>query len=369
MYTSSDSDQRLTLPSSRTILKGLKWFIIFTVIGTGTILWWKRPTSASILQGNLDWVFAGLIIPLVAVDYLLGGLRFRLFFDGKILPFISIWDCMRSNWANLFMSVVTPFNTGGGPAQLYILWRKGAKIADSLLVSMINFIATLCFLLMASMAALLLLPDDLFGVKLERLIQISFVLIFGLSFIMIMVMVFPGICTTLIEHLFRLVPIRSKTAESFKTKVLDILKGEALRFGTNFALIRRDKKGILILNLIITIWLYFNKFLIGYLIARALMQLVPFGIFIGLEILNYFVVLLAPTPGASGIAELSSVWVMERVISGEVLFLFATLWRFFTVFIAACIGGAVLFFEVPGNLKSILPAGEKRKDQKNPGIA
>ena len=97
----------LALPTLKAVIRGMQLFILFTAVAIGFTLWWKTPHIASVLRGDLDWRFAAFVIPLVVADYLLGALRFRLFFDGKVLPRISLWDCMRSNWANFFMADYT----------------------------------------------------------------------------------------------------------------------------------------------------------------------------------------------------------------------------------------------------------------------
>jgi uncharacterized protein (TIRG00374 family) len=94
-----------------------------------------------------------------------------------------------------------------------------------------------------------------------------------------------------------------------------------------------------------TLTLFFNKYLIGYVIVLALQQNVDFAIFIGLQIIHFFLIYFAPTPGASGIAEVSSVWLMERVMSAEILIIYAVAWRFFTTHLGALIGSFVILLE------------------------
>ena len=155
------------LPACKTITRGLKAFIIFSVMGILLGLWWKRPDNIAGMIAHLDWKFVALVIPLVGLDYLLGGLRYRIFFDGKMLPIISMWNCMRSNWANIFMGAATPFQTGGGAAQIYLLWRYGARISDGMLISLLNWAATLFFFMISTVFAVILLPADLFGNKVK----------------------------------------------------------------------------------------------------------------------------------------------------------------------------------------------------------
>ncbi len=354
------SSEKVYLPSSKAIQKGVQWFLFFTVTGVIVALWWKSSANLGIIIRNLDKSYLLLLIPLLAIDYLLGGLRMRLFFDGKVLPKISLWDNMRGNWANIFMGAVTPFQTGGGPAQLYILWRCGAKISESTLITIINFAATLIFFQVASIVALLILPADIFGHNLIYAIKIAFAMVGTLTGGLLLIMLFPQVGMAVIEGLVWLIPSRFTKAHALGQRMLNVLKTGSEHFGAAFRQILRHKKKALLATVIATLALFFNKYLMGYVIALALQQDAPFQTFIGLQILHFFLIYFAPTPGASGIAEVSSVWLMEKVMSSEVLIIYAVAWRFFSTHLGAIIGGVVLLFETRALAKPTLaPAAQE----------
>jgi hypothetical protein len=334
------------LPSTKVVVRGIQGFILFSLVGTILGMWWKRPAGLESLASQSDWRFALLLLPLIALDYLLGGLRYRLFFDGKVLPFVSLWDCMRSNWANIFMGAATPFQTGGGPAQLYMLWRSGATVADGVLVSLINFAATLIFFLIASFATVLLLPADLFGENFGPILKTGFLAIGGMTGLVLLVLLFPKLGWRMIEKFLGLLPIRAAKFLALRERLLSKLAAETQRFGEGFKKILQQKKIALAVTVVATLALFFNKYLMGYVIARALGQQVPFGVFIGLQIIQLFLIYYAPTPGASGVAELSSVWLMGKLMPESLLLIYAVLWRFATTIFGAVIGGLVLVLDV-----------------------
>ncbi len=339
----------------------MQWFIIFTVVGVGIALWWKTPDHSRVLEYNLNWAFVGLVIPLVVVDYILGGIRFRLFFDGTILPCVSLWNCMRSNWANCFMGAVTPFRTGGGPAQLYILWRCGVKISQSMLVSVITFIATLFFFLIASITVLYVFPEGLFGSQMEKLIRGGFIVFGVLSAALFSILLFPSIAENSVKFVFRLIPFSFGGLERLKDLSLGLLQKGTHRFTEDFARLRKEKKAVIAATFIITPVLFCNKFLIGYVIARVFLPDVPLGSIIGLQIIIYFLNYFAPTPGASGIEEVSSVWLLGHIIPQDILILFAILLRFSTTILAAFLGGIVIFLDLRKNIikrPSLIKSGD-----------
>jgi hypothetical protein len=340
------SAESTLLPSTKAVVRGIQGFVLFSLVGTFLGMWWKKPAGLESLVSQIDWQFALLLLPLIALDFFLGGLRYRLFFDGKVLPLVSLWNCMRSNWANIFMGAATPFQTGGGPAQLYILWRCGARVADGVLASLVNFSATLIFFLIASFAAVLLLPADLFGENFGPIVKTGFIVIGGMTGLVLLVLLFPKLGLRLIETFFSLLPVRGAKFLALRERLLNKLAAETQRFGDGFRKILRQKKWALAVTVVATLTLFFNKYLMGYVIARALGQHMPFGIFIGLQIIQLFLIYYAPTPGASGVAELSSVWLMGKLMPESLLLIYAVLWRFVTTMLGALVGGGVLLLDV-----------------------
>ncbi|MCK4523870.1 flippase-like domain-containing protein, partial [candidate division WOR-3 bacterium] len=98
------------------------------------------------------------------------------------------------------------------------------------------------------------------------------------------------------------------------------------------------------LYLILSLFLTFISFIFFYSIA--LIILVGLGIsvknpieIVNLQFLHAFLVLFMPTPGASGISETLFATLFSSVCSKELLGIYAILWRFFTFYIGAAVGG------------------------------
>lgn len=357
--TTNSETEKAKLPPFKAISRGIQLFILFTVGGVILSVWWKSSANLGVVLKHLDTSYLYLLIPLVALDYIIGGFRYRLFFDGKVLPKISMWDNMRANWANIFMGAVTPFQTGGGPAQFYILWRCGAKVSESVLVSAINFTATLNFFLVSSVVALIVLPASIFATNIVYVIKIAFGVVGFIALVVILVLSFPHSGAALIKSIFKVVPARFKRASALRDRLVNTLSAGADNFGDSFKQILRRKRPSLVIVVFATLALFFNKYLIGYVIALALGEDPNFWVFIGLQILHFFIVYFAPTPGASGIAEVSSVWLMEKVMSTELLIIYAVAWRFFTTHLGALIGGFVVLLDARAIVKKTVEAAKK----------
>ncbi len=330
-------------PGGHTIRTGLSFFLIATLIGNLIVIWWKRPTGLEQLFQEVNWWLLALTLPMVAIDHVLGGLRYSVLFNGKILPRISLWDCMRSNWANLFMGMVTPAQTGGGPAQIYLLWRAGASVADGMMTSLVNFAATLVFFLVGAVTALVLLPSDLFDPRLTSLFRGGFILLLGLILLVFGLLLSPRVFLGLIRKLLGMVPRRMTRLKTASDRLVVKLGHEVEGFRTALQKLWRRQPGLLPVVFLLTIALFMNKYLIGYVIASAFESNVPLGIFICLQICQLFLIYFAPTPGASGVAELTSVWMLATILSDGTLVIYTILWRLTTTVIGAVIGAVVLF--------------------------
>jgi len=75
------SAEGVNLPSLKGILKGIKGFALFTVVGIALAFWWKTPADITHLARHADAFWLALLTPLVALDFVIGGIRYRLFFN------------------------------------------------------------------------------------------------------------------------------------------------------------------------------------------------------------------------------------------------------------------------------------------------
>jgi len=333
-------------PAFGKIRTGLSLFVVVSLLGNLVAIWWKRPEGLSDLVAHTNWWLAALVIPLVAVDHVLGGLRYRVLFNGRVLPRVSLWNCMRSNYGNLFMGMVTPAQTGGGAAQIYLLWRSGATVGDGMMASLVNFAATLVFFLVGAVTALFLLPDNLIDPRLTGLFRAGFVLLAGLVLLVFGLLQLPQVFLGLIGKLFNLVPRRWARLRRGCEGVLVRLEVEVQGFRAALQKLWRLQPGLMPVVFVLTIALFMNKYLIGYVIASALQTGVPFWIFISLQICQLFLISFAPTPGASGVAELTSVWMLAAILAEQNLVVYTLAWRLTTSVLGAVIGAGVLLQDI-----------------------
>ena len=108
---------------------------------------------------------------------------------------------------------------------------------------------------------------------------------------------------------------------------------------------------ILSVSFLLTIAIYSNKYLIAYVILKGLGLDVNFLQVMYLQIIQFFILYFSPTPGASGIAEVSSVSLMSTIVPTGYLPVFAVLWRFFITYVGVTLGGWITLKDLNQHFK------------------
>lgn len=335
---------RSPVPKRARLITGVVAFGSLTVAGFVGLARWRPPAEVGSVLARLSPGFLLLLLALLAVDFLLGGLRYRIFFDGRIFPHVSLWDCMRANWANMFLGAVTPAQTGGGPAQLYVLCRCGASLSDAVLVSLVNLAATFLFFALGGLTALTLLPPAMLSRGVSGVLAAAVAGISVLAVLLIGAIVVQSRTMNLLRRFVTKLTWRSRRTRRWGAMARRIMTREldALRRGVR-SIAARGKMTLGWLALA-TLFLYLNKYLMGFVLAAGLQGTVA-PVFIGLQLLQNVVLYFAPTPGASGLAEVSSGILLNQVLAAEITVLWVVGWRLLTTYFATILGMFVLIAE------------------------
>ncbi len=122
-------------------------FIITVLAGTFIYIFVTDSLEGiiSILKStNYKWTFLGLILMFINILLDSVGLFIPLKKTEKDIiqeaRAISLSTVLESNFIGLFFSYVTPFNTGGQPAQAFFLSKKGARMSSTLSILVIKSI-------------------------------------------------------------------------------------------------------------------------------------------------------------------------------------------------------------------------------------
>ncbi len=322
------------------IIHGIKLFLILTFIGI-TIIFYRSSFSESLMHlSSFRLDFLILALSLAILDWIVGGARIYIF-ASKVHEGLSFASCVRASLANIFMGGITPSQTGGGAGQIYVLYKEGMRILDATVTSFLGFLGTVIFLPLCAILVTIFVQSkiDSFsfrifsGTTISLFSLIAMAVIFSLiapkrfeAALKFLIRNFSRV-KRLLERNNRLENIVQLVKEYHELMLYFLQKGKRYLFG----------------GLILTSILYFNKFVIAYVILRGLGLEAAFFEVIYIQLLLILIFYFSPTPGASGVAEISSAILMSKIVPVNFEGSYILLWRFFTLFVGMLAGAIIIF--------------------------
>ncbi len=303
------------------------------------------------IWSQLQWHYLFWLLLFLPIDTLAAGLR--IWVIGRVLqPGVSFWTCLKAEWANLGLAMLTPSQTGGGFGQIYMLTRGGMSLGTALTVSLISFLGSMVVLLFIGIYALLISKVETLALLLQGAILIFF-LLFAL---MIVAVCWPASLNFVFKGLHRIIwkiGCRSRLQKNngfsqhprikrltgfvhnLSQKLIDLCSLHQRNMRRFFNLSRSSFIWVCLLSLV-------------FMLARSIMAFLCVR-FLGIEAssladvletqLNLiFLIYFAPTPGSSGLAEGASMLMMDNIIPAGFAPFYNLLWRCTTLYLPAIAG-------------------------------
>lgn len=327
------------------ILRGLITFVGLTVAGLAALFAFTAKGNATQVVQSLSAGFLILALGAAVLDLLIGAVRYQIFLR-RIRPGTSLWLPIRADLANRFIGAVTPSQTGGGPAQVFVLHRGGIPIPDALSFLLINFLSTLVFFLMAGGFTAWIFRARFPDGAIHVLVQYGFIAFAACLAVMLAGLLRPAwIAKPMAAAASRLHGDRRPWAQAIArvceagANCVDQYRAACTRF-------IRDNPMLPLLSFVLTVILYLNKFTLGWLIMRGLGVDGGYLTTIAVQALLHFILYVAPSPGGSGIAEITTGALMAILMPAHLLLTFTLAQRFFLLYLPASVGAFVLMGEL-----------------------
>jgi len=304
-------------------------------------------------------VLLSLIVLFVIFCYL-DGVRF--YFILKALgQSVSLWYIIQITFVNKFLSSITPFASGGGPLQVYLLTKKNVPAGCGIAATLIRTVLPIIFFFIT--VPLILLHND----SLQALIpgydpylyigvMVIFYLVIGSGFFyliyhqrMIQVLIYKTCKRAGKNKLFRRFDMN---------RVCKTLLRELTHFTYNIKMFFKGEKKYVLLSVISALLFLLSLFLFPYVLVSSMgyrMALIPVLEF---SAVITFITYAAITPGAAGIAEGAFALIFSGFISASSSTTLTFLWRFFTVYAGSLFGMGSLYY-----LMIRLKANDKNQKQ------
>ncbi len=348
------------------IRRGLEIFLLISLAGfIFTFIYGKNPQAVldKALHLQWHWLLVGLV--LASMDWIGGGLR--LWVVARVVhPHPPIGGMMLAGGMSAWAAYMTPLQSGAAPMMIYTMRRFGIPVPVALASTLMTFIATIAFFGIAGPLAIVFgggkslgSKDAVLGLSLYDLYLGTLSVFVVLGIVLIAVIIFP-------KHMSALVHKLADWAGRRSTRIASRLEG--LRRGIDQAhesvLAFNTPRGWLALfwAIIFSGPSHANKLLAGYVAMRTLGIHANFVDILLLQTLITFLLYFAPTPGASGIAEVLSALIMASYVPKALTPLYILIWRLILSYFTIGFGFLVFTSWVRKGLKGISTEGEEGLD-------
>ncbi len=328
--------------------------IAFLALTIG-IFWYQfariQAGDAGPRWSDLRWGYLALILLCLPIETLAAGTRMWVV-ARALQPGLTLWTCIKAEWANVALNLLTPSHAGGGPGQIYMLTRERVRAGTALTISLLGFLGTMIGLL--AMGAYSLLVSDLghvgplFGASVSVLTSLSAAMLLGA--------VWPSLLRRTLGTVSRALwwlggrrlpmhdwwpPASDRTGlpmdrlDPITTKLVDLVytyRDDVRRF-------LRVGKASFGWACLLSFGFLFSRAFLAYLCVRFLgIDASTWRHVMDVQIALIFVIFFAPTPGGAGLAEGASLILMSAIVPGGFVPYYNLLWRFSTAYLGALAG-------------------------------
>jgi len=290
------------------------------------------------------WLVIGLVLS--SMDWFGGGTRLWVV-ARHVHPGVRWRDMVLAGGMSAWGGYLTPFQTGAGPMMIWTMRRGGVRVPEAMTSTFMTFVATVAFFAIAGPLAIwfgagrsLEQHGLVLGITLYGLFKTSLTLFGVIGAVMLVAIFFPDALRSLVRWAAGRLARRSARAAARMSSLLEGIDRAhecMVAFGSPKGLVT------LLLAILISAPSHANKLLAGYVTLRVLGIPADFSDILLLQTFITFMLYFAPTPGASGIAELVSAAVMSLYVPRELTPSYTLIWRFINSY-ATVIVGSLLFW-------------------------
>ncbi len=346
------------LLTPRLLRRGFELFFLASLIGFGALLYYSNNFDAflaAIPRIQWLWILAGL--GLASMDWIGGGLRLWVL-AREIHPNPSFKGLVLAGGMGAWASYLTPLQSGNAPMTIYTMKRFGIPVPIALTLVLMSFVSTVAFFGIAGPIAIFFGAGRslgqhgvVLGISLYDLFLASlgiFVFLFG---VLIVLVIWPRALHAVLRKIIGFVGRRSARVAARLTQVeegIDDARDAMAKFNT--------PRGWLALlwATIISGPSHANKLLSGYVALRAIGIEAQFVDVLLLQtMITFLLYFFAPTPGASGIAELLSAAVMSIYVPRPLTALYTLIWRLIISYFTIIFGSFIFSHWVRQGLKGV----------------
>ena len=327
--------------------------VAMLLIGGGIVAYSLRTVNLRLLIQDfftLNWWWMLVALACICLYLILEGVVVKIFMNNRHADFT--WkDALRLPPIEQLFNGITPFSTGGQPAQLVAMLQCGVDGGLASSVLLMKFVVFQAMIVINFLVSLLIgfhfIAEKLHALSL--LVLLGFVIHLAVIVGLLLVMYWYGFTKRALNLLIKpcvwfMKPQRYERLRISLNEKVDSFYQESLRM--------KEEYGKTAKVCLVTLCQLFFYYAIPYFIMLALgVHGMNFIMVISLHVLIFMIISLFPIPGGAGGAEYSfSVLFASFIGSGTKLVLAMILWRLLTYYFGMFAGMVALFIK-PDKIK------------------
>jgi len=306
----------------------------------------KIKGSIHIEPHSLKYIMLFIAVAASWLEGPLGGLR--TYYIMKVInKNITFKSAVKASYSNIFLGAATPSQAGGGIAEIYFVTRDDIPIPEATAGTIMTFVCTLFFLTIALLLLYFFKTQDM-GYLFSVMIKTASFMMAIATGIFIISVFFTNSVNRVILYIFYWLKSSGKIKDRrgrIEHRLTRICEGMLNYRGASFFMWRHGKLAML-LGFFFTCLFFATRFIIPYFIVKGLGMNANVVVVMYIQLLITLITYFSPTPGGSGLAEMSSLVLMAPFVSNSLAPLYTVLWRFCTLYVNVFIGGYLLLREL-----------------------
>jgi uncharacterized protein (TIRG00374 family) len=267
-------------------------------------------------------------------------------------------------WLHYFGCAVTPMQSGGGPFQVYVLYKKDVPVGKGIAITMLRTMLTVFILTLVVPAALRLDPSLLDGSPFVKgVVTYVFTVIMCTWAFIGYTIARPASIKRVGDGLLAWLAKRGAVKPAKVNKYRAWLDREVDNYSMNFKLTFSTGLGYSLAALLLSALHLLCLFSVLPVLMLAVGLPFSFVQTVFTQAVFMFVLYFIPTPGASGVAESGGAFLFGTLMPWNMAGIMAIIWRFFTEYISIFMGVVVVIKMLGWGVSEELVRGAKKTEE------
>ncbi|NLA39239.1 MAG: flippase-like domain-containing protein [Methanomicrobiales archaeon] len=320
-----------------------KWLFVsigFSALVMGGVLYFTVDETTIEYISRINPFYLALAILLHILSLGFWALRIQRM-SASLGYLVRFRQCLNLVMANMLVAAVTPSQAGGEPVRVHELYRAGVTVGDATAVVIMERIIDGIVLGLGGALAMLFLSRH-WGGSSSDLSGLSLVMYAAWVFIITFVLIFvysvknPDHLKSVLKRLSHWIDRRWHLRRI--EQILATIDREVDNFNQGLVRFMNHGKSGLVWGFIFTALLWLSEFLVASMLLLGLGLPPHFIESLVIQLIMTTIMMIAFTPGGSGIAELGATSLYSLFVPSSIVGIFVLLWRLILYYLNIFLG-------------------------------